>query len=367
MVGSLDKNFPQITRDPMVFVNKNLTGANAFISVKPPQDDEILPSSIFTNLKVSARQAVKLPEYAYRGLKGDPDANFYESLQLSKIPYYLGGPVLIWTFKSGEGHPLRLTKQKAAGVLLYYLGIMAANEAINIPIKLIRGVDLNQKYLDIVDIRPITPEGNVNRKVEYHNVFESIDFTRWDLLYDRTQKANDNPKLINQNYDRIAKKMGLGENLADSDSATQPYIKKLIVMSKAWKYFMAVPFVAMAIGLSSQDAWLSWRFSDLKKGIKLAFSKKPQSLGTLKKAKITSSELIKALKESTYSPLKLSFIDFWTGKNLNGLARHTGKITIVSAIASVLVANFTILRAAQGKNKGPKTSAEAAIQERGTN
>ncbi len=354
MVGSLDKNFFQITNYPMAVVNKNLLKGNLFGNVVEKQDDEILPSGILTNLEVGAKQAYNLPIYAYRGLKGDPDANFHEGMQLSKIPYYLGGPVLVWTFKVGEGHPLKLTKQKGVGVLLYYLGIMAANESVNLPVKILRGVDLKQKYIDLVDIRPEDPAGTTKRKTEYHDVFESIDFTRWDLLYNKSIETSQNPKLINENYDKIAKKMGLGENLTDSDSAVQPYMQKLIVMSKAWKYFLAVPFVGLAIGLSSQDVWKNWKFSDFKNGVSKAFAKKPEGTGILKKTAMASKTLANALKEASYSPLKTSLIDFWAGKGLGGISKYAGKFVILATILSILAANITILSATQARNKGKR-------------
>lgn len=354
MVGSLDKNFYQITNYPMALVHKTLPKGDLFGQVVEKEDDEILPSGTLTNLEVGARQAINLPTYAYRGLKGDPDANFHEAMQLSKIPYYLGGPVLVWTFRVGEGHPLKITKQKGVGVLLYYLGIMAANESINLPVKLLRGVDLNQKYIDLVDIRPDDPAGTTKRKTEYHEVFENIDFTRWDLLYNKSIETAKNPELINENYDRIAKKMGLGENLTDSDSAVQPYIQKLIVMSKAWKYFLAVPFVGLAIGLSSQDVWKNWNFSDFKNGVSRAFGNKSGGTGILKGTAMTSKMLGNALKEAAYSPLKTSLIDFWAGKGVGGIGKYAGKFVILATILSVLAANITILRATQAKNKGKR-------------
>ncbi|MFA6990178.1 MAG: hypothetical protein WC197_08930 [Candidatus Gastranaerophilaceae bacterium] len=63
--------------------------------------DSILPNDPITKLRVKIEQATKVPDYIYNGLNGDPDANFFEYLQLSNIPYYIGGPVLTGMFMAG--------------------------------------------------------------------------------------------------------------------------------------------------------------------------------------------------------------------------------------------------------------------------
>ena len=61
-----------------------------------PKDAVIKPTA--KNKAVAAVQtAKKLPDYVNRGMQGDPDSNFYEFSQVSKIPYFLGGPGLVAT------------------------------------------------------------------------------------------------------------------------------------------------------------------------------------------------------------------------------------------------------------------------------
>ena len=115
--------------------------------------DELLPNDRITKVKTGVKQASKLPKYAVEGLKGNEDANFFEFLQLGKIPYWVGGLVLVGCFAAGGKSSIPLAKQKAAGVLLYYLAAMAAKALINKPVKFFKGVDLNRKYDDHVSLQ----------------------------------------------------------------------------------------------------------------------------------------------------------------------------------------------------------------------
>ena len=63
-------------------------------------DDKLLSTDALTSLKINAKQISQLPDYAYRGLKGDPDADFHEFIQLGKIPYVVGQPMLVAMFPS---------------------------------------------------------------------------------------------------------------------------------------------------------------------------------------------------------------------------------------------------------------------------
>lgn len=308
--------------------------------------DEILPNDPLTKLKIGVEQATSLPEYAVRGLKGDPNANFYEYLSLGKVPYYIGGPALAAVAMSAvtSYNPqatqgiVKNVKKLGMGVLMYYAGASLAKTVIDLPVKYFRGVDLNHPYRDVVDLRATNAQGISPKKKEYHNVFESVDFTRWDLLYNHKQAKADK---INSAFDEIGKKYGIDENLNDSDSTLKSNIKQTIVMAKSWKYALSVPFVMLGLGLSKQQPWETVG-KGLVKDIKQIIN--PSSALDLKSRLVRAKEVV---NQNTLKPLIQSFTQLWHGQTKASSA--LGKAVVLGTALSTLYANYSILK---------KTSAE---------
>ncbi len=308
--------------------------------IKVDKHDEVLPESWNSQFKAGVKQASQLPQYAVNGLKGDKNANFFEFLQLGKIPYWVGGAVLAWCFAAGGEKSKFFTKQKAVGIGLYYVGAMAAKALIDGPVKFFKGVNLNRKYKDIVALATESKDGHSEKKTEYHGVYESIDFTRWDLLYNEDSKAAKDPNHVNSEYDKIALNMGLAKDLNDPDSTVKPYVKKLIVASRAWKSALIVPMAMLAAGLSTSDVWKNLgRNLDQDKGsvrnsIKLATPKLSKLVTGIKGyAGIAKNHFVE--------PLKKSFADLWSGAKMN---KFMGRAAIIAPIASVILANLNIIR-----------------------
>jgi len=319
--------------------------------VKAPTDNtgekklksRMLPNDTITKLKVELKKAAKLPEYAYRGLKGDPNANFYEYLSLGNIPYFIGGPVLAAVFAFGKttnnpqaaASALKRAKQIAVGVGLYYLGAELAKKVIDIPVKFFRGVDLNHPYENVVDCRATSTTGYSPKKIEYHKVPESVDFTRFDLM--SGDETKDNGKAVNEQFDKLANKFGIDKNVQDTDATLKGSIKKLIISSTAFKYMLAAPFVALGVALAAQDAWGNIG-KNLGKNIKNIFSTKSDLL--VKQRASIAGEIIKG---NLLTPMKESFKALWNNNKL-------GKaIILTSAIAPVL-ANLRILQLTSEKH-----------------
>jgi len=301
--------------------------------------DEIMPSDPITKLRVNIEKASNIPQYAVRGLKGDQNANFYEYLTLAKFPYYVGGPMLAAMFMAGAGkHNLQShffakqkAKQVAIGVALYYVAASLANKVIDIPVKLARGIDLNHPYRDVVDLRAVSPSGISPKKKEYHKVYESIDFTRWDLLY----KDGGKPNEINERYNKIAKKYGVKENLADSDSLLKEKIKQTITMARAWKYAMIVPFAPLALGIASQNNWTT--------AGKNLIPNIADSFKNMRKDGFKSGlkQLGLVLNNSIVTPLKNSVKDLWKGST--PVSKVLGRSVIVASVFLPVFANILIL------------------------
>jgi hypothetical protein len=313
--------------------------------------DKILPNDLGTKFKVKIEQVTKIPDYIYGGLKGDPDSNFYEFLQLCKVPYFIGGPVLTGMFAAGINNfsiasnlaAKGAAKKMALGVALYYVGAELAKSVIDVPVKFFRGVDLNHPYKDVVDLREGSPlDMPQNKKKELgHSVYESIDFTRWDLLYNNKAQKSD---AINANYDKIAKKYGIKNNVNDSDATLKDKIKDTIIMSRAYKYLLSVPFVVLGLGLSKQAS-----FSD-KIGIKGTYNSFKKLFNTALPNTFLNklTNLKDAAKSDLVRPFAEGIKDLWKGNT--AASKAFGRFAILGSVLGPIIANILILAKAKVDN-----------------
>lgn len=316
--------------------------------------DGIVKGGPLTALKVNAEKTANIPLVHFpRGLGGAPDYTFFEFLQTAKFPYYVGGPILAALFYAGIKYDnfqsakaaKKVAKHMALGVGLYYLGAAVAKTIVNTTVKLSRGIDLNQSYRKIIPTST-NQTGVFKKDVEYHKVFESIDFTRWDLLY---EDGKDN-KGINKKYNKLANKYGLRDsNPNDADSTLKPLIKKTIAMARAWQYILTAMFVSLGIGMANQNAW----DVESKVGFKHhfrhgVFGKKLPMKKRLDNAKDLAMNYV-------VKPFGKSFEQFWKGQNK--LTSAVGKTTIISTAAAILLSNLLILtRTNAGNHKTEKTT-----------
>ncbi len=308
---------------------------------------KILESDPLTKFNVELKKTAKLPEYAYRGLKGDPDANFYEYLSISKIPYFIGGPMLAAVFAFGmtrnnlqarKSAAIR-TKQIAVGVVLYYLGVELAKKAIDVPVKIFRGVDLNQPYENVVNCRTNSKSGDSPKKIEHHKVTESVDFTRWDLM--RGDETENNGKHINKRFDELAKKFGIDKDIQESDDTLKGSIKKLIISASAFKYMLAAPFVAMGVALAAQN---DTKGNSIWGNIGNGFAENVKNIFNFKsglKFKQRTTIAKEIIKGNLTNPMKESFKALWGSK---GHSNKIGRAIILTSIIAPVLANIRILQ-----------------------
>lgn len=331
--------FKQKNIDPRSAIKKRPVD---FVS-REEESDKLRKSDLITKTKVNIENAINTPGYAYRGLKGDPDFNFFEYLKVSKIPYYLGGITLagvVLGSKNGKNahasaETNNMFKKVLAGVVMYYLGRELANTVIDVPVKWFRGLDLNHPYKNVTALREGNPLNLPNNKKKCNQkVFESVEFTRWDLLYKHDGK---NP--TNTEFDRLAKKFGAKRYDTDSDSKVKGKIKELIIMANSWKYMLTVPFVTLGLGLANQDAFE-------KINLKGLWNSTTDFLKPSKYAKCQNwSDKVSSFKatftEGFCKPIRDSFVSLWKGHNKT--SKIFGKTAIISAIALPIIANALIL------------------------
>ncbi len=315
-----------------------------FFVLKQKEKDKLRKTDLLTKTKINIENIMNTPGYVYRGMKGDPDFNFFEYLKVSKIPYYLGGLGLAAVCLAGRNNfsPSAkkanhdLFKKILSGVLMYYVGREAANMAIDAPVKWFRGIDLNMPYRKITALREGNPLNLPNNKKQgTQKVFESVEFTRWDLLYNY-----DENKKINETFDKLAKKFGVTKPQKDSDSKLKGKIKKLIIMANSWKYMLSVPFVTVALGLAYQKSFADINVRSLFKDTVNMF--KPSTEHRFAKLGI-------GIKENIAKPFVNSFKELWQGGSV--ASKIMGRGAIIAAVGMTLLANAMILKKTSLKEK----------------
>ena len=296
--------------------------------------DTLLENNFKTRATIQADKLTKaFTTYPAKGLKGDRNANFYEFLTMGTVPYLMGSAALMAVFNLANKHftPFanskagQIGKKMALGVAMYGVAKEASKSLVNVPVKAMTGVDTEMPYVKVVEGFPKF-EGDKNTKsIEYHKVFESVEFPRYDLLYGKTNEDR------NVYYDKVAKKLGLGENLASSDKEVKPRIKDIIVRSNTAKSISSYLWAATGVGLAVQKPWDNFFVSATKgKGVQKAANM----------ARSFGNNLVKAAK------------DLWTGgANPTKVQKYAGKALIGAAVAATVigVAN-TVISARKSAN-----------------
>ena len=221
------------------------------------QKDTVLKNNFATQVEVTTDKFTKaFTKYPAKGLKGDKNANFYEFLTMGTVPYVLGSAALMGVFNLANKYftPFAqskagsLGKKMALGVLFYGVAKEASKALINKPVKALTGVDTEMPYAKVVEGLPKFEGDKDTKSIEYHKVFESVEFPRYDLLYGKDEKRN-------EYYDNVAKKLGLGENLKSSDKEVKPRIKEIVSKSNSAKSIASYLWAGVGVGLAVQKPW----------------------------------------------------------------------------------------------------------------
>lgn len=282
--------------------------------------DTLLENNLKTRATIQADKLTKaFTTYPAKGLKGDRNANFYEFLTMGTVPYLMGSAALMAVFNLANKYFTPFAQSKAGsigkkmalGVAMYGVAKEASKSLVNVPVKAMTGVDTEMPYAKVVEGFPRF-EGDKNTKsIEYHKVFESVEFPRYDLLYGKTNEDR------NAYYDKVAKKLGLGENLASSDKEVKPRIKDIIVRSNTAKSISSYLWAATGVGLAVQKPWDNFFVSATKgKGV--------QKVANM--ARSFCNNFVKAAK------------DLWTGgANPTKVQKYAGKALIGAAVAATVI------------------------------
>lgn len=298
--------------------------------------DTLLNNNFATRTKIGIDKLTNaMTLYPAKGLKGSKNANFYEFLTMGTVPYIIGSVTMMAVFNAANKHfaPFARTKasaigkKMALGVLFYGIMKSASKALVNKPVQMLTGVDIERPYAKVIYELPDDINDTDITSIEHHKVFESVEFPRWDLLYGDEAKGQKR----NYRYDKIAKKLGMGENLNDSDQEVKPKIKEIVIKSSVAKNISSYLWAATGVGIAFQKPWENffnvmtfkfWKGKEFKKCL--------QSFG---------KNFIKSTK------------DFWKGEG-TGISKHAGKMLVgAAALTTVLgVVNAVSHKSTNTKN-----------------
>jgi len=341
------------------------------LKTKEHSEDVLLKNNVFTRTRIlidkfSNASAI----YPIKGLQGNKNSNFYEFLTMGMVPYLAGSIMFMAVFNAANKYfaPLQGAKAQklgnhfALGVVLYGVMKSLSKSFVTKPVKMITGIDTEQPFAKVNYELPDYIGDTDITSIEYHRVTGSKDFPRYDLLYhdDKTGKPR------NYEYDRIAKKLGLGKNLKNSDQDVKPRIREIATKTDAAKYISSYLWAAVGVGLAFQEPWEKffntatlkfWKDPQFKNAAvnfgdsliarsKIINQNKETFLG--KNMKKIGEFLVN--KRNDYSPnngrsflntfkeFGKAFIeslkDFYKGKNGTFAEKHAGKALLFTAIAS---------------------------------
>lgn len=314
------------------------------------EKDTVLKPMPMTNLRIGIDKVGNtFTEYLPKGLSGDKDSNFYQFLTTGTFPYIAGSLTMMAVFnsankffaRSDEMKANKLGNKMALGVLFYGLAKNFAPSLVSKPVKMATGVDVDMPYAKVVYTLPKFKGDTDIMHNEYHKVFESIEFPRWDLLYN--PESSGKPR--NAYYDKIAKKMGMGENLKDSDQEVKPKIKEVVTKTSAVSRLTQYLWAGLGVAVAMQKPWESFfehtnlhsykvnAFVDANKDksfiAKLAMTAKNTALLAYDTTKSFGKTFVKSVKE-LYNPTEGE-------KVLSKVQKHAGKAFILTTFMTTLL------------------------------
>ncbi len=337
--------------------------SNAFasrVSFKESQDkekeehakDKVLYSEtkkhpITTAVKIQADKFTKaFTTYPKKGMSGSKNANFYEFLTMGMVPYLAGSAAMIGVFNlaskffdtPGAVNSSKLGKRMGIGVVLYGLFKVISRKFIEKPVKWRYGIDVNLPYKKKIDELP--EESNKDNLIsyEYHKVFESVDFPRYDLLYNNEEYGDTR----NAYFDKVAKKMGYQKS-EFSDQQTKDKIREKVVQTRLFSTLSSYLWAATGVAIAAQKPWESFvinpkiRINNFRNHIKVANAAKQASDKAVKNVakydyfiKDFGTRFVTSVKELVNKGSKSSNV--------------AGRILLGSAVGMTLLGNFMTLK-----------------------
>ena len=325
-----------------------LTENNLRFGAKPEKkesgeaESRILPNTLKTRVEQKFQKTSNaILQYPIKGLRGDVNSDFYEFLSMGIVPYVVGSGMFMGLFnmlkdlnpKSQKIASINGNKM-ALGVVLYGLMKTLSNDLVTRPVYWGTGVDIELPIEHVY--YPLPKEAgeaaNIIPQIQQRKVYDSREFFRKDLI----QKDYGI-----EYYDKIAKKIGLGENLNDSVTETTPIIQSIVSTTKTAKSLSSYAWAGVGIGLAMQNSWSN--FFDAIANRKRHIAKPNEGLATkigsrMKNAGENFVDISKTFGKSFTEACKT----LWTGEaGKSGFMKHAGKgwLMFTTALTVGSVAN----------------------------
>ncbi len=334
--------------------SNNQNNLKALTFGEKPDDDSkprIMPNNLNSRVVQKLdRASNSLIEYPYKGLMGDVNSDFYEFLSMGMIPYVAGSAMFITMFNLLNKHLTPKAslngKKMGLGVLLYGLGKTLSPDLVTRPVAWSTGVDIELPYRDVFCTLPTKPgaEANIDHKHQHKKVYDSVEFFRKDLL-------EKDPRYGKKYYDKIARKLGMGDDLNDSVTETTPIIRSIVSSTKTAKSLSSYAWAGIGVGIAAQNCWADFfkAFSDRPK----YHSKSNESFvskigGKLKNTGKNTYNLTKTFGKTFGKACKT----LWTGpENARGFMKHAGKTWIMLTAALTAGTTWNVIHRARQMGK----------------
>lgn len=288
-------------------------------------EDHIIKKTPLTGPRIVADKLVKgVFSYAPKGMQGSKNSNFYEYLSLGMIPYIVGSGMMVATtvaatkfFNPNDAKASKMIGKGAAlGVVFYAMMKWLGGKVMEKGTEVITGVDMGMPYKKIISELP--ENGKEKVATEFHRVFESVDFPRWDLI-NKQGEANGNRY---EYYDKIAKeKLGCDEQLNAPDQAVQPLIKKALTKAMAAKSISSFLWAAVGVAIAAQKDFAEFA----------CFRNKP-----------TFKEFITKVPVNFVKTLKNASVSLWKGSSPS--SKLVGRGLVIGAAASTVLGLLNVKR-----------------------
>ena len=265
---------------------------------------------------------------------------------MGTVPYLLGSGMFMVGFNCVKGSlspKARLNgKKMGLGVVLYGIMKTLSKHLVTKPVELATGVDTEMPYENIV--YPLPKEAgeaaNIEIQHQQRKIFDSKEFYRKDLLH-------------RDYYDKIAKKLGLGEDLNDSITEASPIIQSIVAMSNLAKSIASYSWAAVGVMLATQDSWSNFfdAFTNRQKQPNVGDSK---FIGGVKNFGKNAWNVTKAFGTSLVDSSK----SLWNGNPAySGFKKHAGKTLVSTAVALTVVLTANVISKARdmAKNNNKNT------------
>ena len=330
------------------------------------KETRILPNNVKTRSEQEFQKVTSaFIDYPVKGLKGDINSNFYEFLTMGIVPYLAGSAMFMLAFNCINKYlpqSARLAgKKMALGVVMYGLFKTASKHLVTKPIEWATGVDVEMPYENKVYSLPTKASKDSEEEIEIQyqqrKVFDSKEFYRKDLL----------PR---EYFDKVAKKLGLGENLNDSITETSPIIQNIVATSNTAKSLSTYSWAAVGVGMAVQSDWDSFfnTISSRHRFVANPQNKFIENVGNWFKVR---GQNIKDISYSFAKSFYGSIKSLWEGKSVNILSKdkfveskymkHAGKalIGLATFLTLGLTANSIIRAKYMAKNTNKNTIDES--------